>query len=504
MMAAVAERTRPAVPTPRLLDLIEVPLLRPWHVIVPLVLVTAGGVAAGRLLPKKYTSSTLILVESEKVPDSFVSRVTTDTAGQRLQTVRQEVLSRTRLEKVMRDTHPYPELDGAPLSGVLDAMRAAIAINVKGDDAFSIEYTHRDPALAMAVTDRLATLFIEETVHSREKQVAGAYEFIESQLQDARRELEEKDAAVRRYKESHLGTLPEQMGANLATLQGLQVEQQAIADSIRASMERETALESAPPEAGLGAAAGLERELAQLESRLVELRGRYTDEHPEVLQLLGRIARLRRAAHAAAPSGDTPASTVRARMEIQTEVARLRARREDVERRLGELRGRVDRAPRTEQELATLTRDYQKLNEHYLALLNKKLDAQMAEKLERRWKGEQFRILDPAYLPERPVSPKRWRILLLAMLAGLASGLGLAFAADFLSDSFRHPADLERLAACPLLGSVSHAATSSGWRARLRRALAGRSRHPGSGSARAQLRPRAARLERPPRRAARE
>jgi polysaccharide chain length determinant protein (PEP-CTERM system associated) len=371
---------------------------------------------------------------------------------------------------------------------------------VKGDDAFSIEYTPRDPQKAMAVTDRLATLFIEETTRSRERQVEGAYEFIESQLHDARQQLETKDGAVRRYKESHLGTLPEQMGANLATLQRLQLEHQQINESIRANMERETVLESARPDAGSGVTdAG--RDLARLEDQLVALRGRYTEEHPEVRQLQARIARLRSVVEAPGAGLAAQGSTVRARLEIQTEVERLRARRADVERRIGDLQGRVDRSPRTEQELATLTRDYQKLNEHYLALLNKKLDAQMAERLERRWKGEHFRILDPAYLPERPVSPKRMRILLLAMLAGLGAGLGLAFAADFMTDSFRHPADLEAAVGFPLLGSVHHAASSSVWRGRIRRILS-RSRGVRT-TARGASDGRVARLDRAPRRAGR-
>jgi polysaccharide chain length determinant protein (PEP-CTERM system associated) len=447
---------------------LEVPLRRPWHVIVPLVLAVAVAVTASLVLPKKYLSHTLILVESEKMPESLVTRVVTDSSGRRLQTIRQEILSRTRLEKVIRELDPYPGAGGS-FTGVLETMREAIEIGVRGNDAFSIEFIHRDPEKAMQVTNRLATLFIEEAGLSREQQVMEATSFIEAQLEEARKELEGKEEAVRRYKEGHLGTLPEQTGANLATLQRLQLEQQSIAESLRSAMEREATLVAAlagQMPAGSVAASNAPnepaRELTQLQSQLALLRGRYTDEHPDVKALQARIARLEKRVQLGEDASplDPAVLGVRSQLEqTRVEMRSLRAKRDDVEHRIGAFQARVELAPRTEQGLATLTRDYQKLNENYLALLNKKLDAQMAEKLEKRWKGEHFRILDPAYLPESPVFPNRMRFLLMGLAAGLALGLACAFAADFLDDSFKSPQDLEANVSYPVL-AVIHSVSS--------------------------------------------
>jgi polysaccharide chain length determinant protein (PEP-CTERM system associated) len=464
-----------------LLTQVEVPLRRPWHVVVPLVLCVAASLVAALTMPKKFQSHTLILVESEKMPDSFVTRVSTDNSDKRLQTIRQEILSRTRLERVIQELDPYPGAGGS-LTATLETMREAIDISVRGNDAFSIEYIHGDPEKAMQVTNRLATLFIEEAGRAREQQVEEAYSFIQSQLDEARKELEGKEEAVRRFKEGHLGTLPEQTGANLATLQRLQLEQQSIGESLRPAMEREATLVGAlAGQVPLGAVASASpndpgRELVQLQSQLALLRGRYTDEHPDVKALQARVARLEKQVQLGDEGGPVDPATLGLRSQLEqvrVEVRVLRAKRDDVERRMGAFQARVELAPRTEQGLATLTRDYQKLNENYLALLNKKLDAQMAEKLEKRWKGEQFRVLDPAYLPESPVFPNRRKFLLMGLMVGLVMGIACAYGVDFLDASFKSPQDLEAHVSIPVL-AVIHSVSGRRRHGPSRRPQAGR------------------------------
>ena len=213
--------------------LAEAPLRRPWLVVVPLVLVLLGAVGASFLMAPRYRSSTLILVAPDPMPANFMPKISTERVTRRLQTLRQEIQSRTRLETVARDLDPYGTLGKEPLISTIERMRDAVTVSVKGNDAFSIEFEHRDPRMAMLVADRLTTLFMEEVAGARERQVAAAYEFIESQLQEARQQLEQKETALREFKEQHMGQLPEQVQANLATLQRLQLEQQSIVDSLR-------------------------------------------------------------------------------------------------------------------------------------------------------------------------------------------------------------------------------------------------------------------------------
>jgi len=436
-----------------LLEYLEIPLRRPWHVVVPFVLIVATAVAVAYLLPKRYRSSTLILVESEKVPDAFVASMATERTSKRLQTIRQEIMSRTRLERVINELQPYGPVGNKSLTVMVETMRQAIDIAVKGTDAFSIDYVHRSPEMAMKVANRLATLFIEEATRSREEQVGEAYQFIETQLADSRRELETRESALRRYKEQHMGTLPEQTAANLSTLQRLQMEQQTVSESLRAATEHLIAVESNPARA---AAAASDTELGQLQTQLATLRGRYTDEHPDVRALKARIAAMERDQATKAPAvTDDPLVTSKSQVQqARAEVQKLKDREADIEARIATFQGRVEQAPRTEEEIQTLSRDFQKLNENYLTLLNKKLEAQMAAKLEQRWKGEQFRILDPANLPEHHIFPNRQLFFAAGLFLGLLAGIGTAVAADFLDHSVKSVRELEQLLPFPVLAVI--------------------------------------------------
>jgi polysaccharide biosynthesis transport protein len=430
-----------------MLEYLELPLRRPWHVVVPFVLLTAAAVGASYVLPARYRSSTLILVEAEKMPESFVTNVATERIGRKLQTVKQEILSRTRLEAIVREQDPYG--GKASLTEMVDWVRASTQVSIRGNDAFGLEFVHHDPHVAQKVCDRMARLFIDETVQSRKQQVDEAHAFIESELEEARRQLEEREQTLRLYKEKHMGTLPEQLNANLQTLQRLQLEQQAISESLRAATDRVGNLEGTaarPP-----AANDARNEMLQLKSQLASLRTRYTDEHPDVQAVIGRIGVLERTVGTNGSVGGAAEGALEA---ARAEVKSLQARRTDLDAKIGSFQARVEHAPRTEQEIVTLTRDFQKLNENYLALLKKKLDTQLATKLEQRWQGDRFRILDPANLPEAPFYPNRLLFLLLGCAGGLAVGIAAALLADVLDNSIRNVRELEDALPFPVLANV--------------------------------------------------
>lgn len=449
--------------------LAEAPLRRPWLVVIPLVLFLAGAVGSSFLIAPRYRSSTLILVAPEQMPANFMPQISTEKVARRLQTLRQEIQSRTRLETVARDLDPYGTLGKEPLISTIERMRGAAKVTVKGNDAFSIEFEHRDPRMAMLVADRLTTLFMEEAAGGRERQVADAYQFIESQLQEARQQLEQKETALREFKERHMGQLPEQVQANLATLQRLQLEQQSIADSLRKATDAQLLLESGDA-AAAAAVAGRSSppdELAVLRAQLTQLRSRYTDQHPDVKALLSRIVALEAAAsaasaaHASAESDEPPVDPVAAAAqrrleEARQEVKELRARLADVDRRIGGFQARVEAAPRREQEIVSLTRDYQKLSENYTQLLTKKLDAEMAARLEQRSKGQQFRMIDPAYLPVQPSFPDRGLFALAGALAGLLVGIGLAVAVDYLDPTLKEADEASAALRLPVLAVVPY------------------------------------------------
>ncbi len=452
----------PGSSTRELQRLAEAPLRRPWLVIVPLVLSLGVAVATSLLLAPRYSSSTLILVAPDQMPSNLVPQMSTERVTRRLQTLRQEVQSRTRLEMVARELDPYGLLGKEPLIDTIERMRDSVTVLVKGNDAFSIAFEHRDPKMAMLVADRLTSLFMDEVMGARQRQVSAAYEFIEKQLQDARQQLEEKEGALRDFKERHMGQLPEQVQANLATLQRLQLEQQTVADGLRKATDALLLMEGGSGSAAGGGTGGATApdSLSAMRALLSQLKTRYTDQHPDVRALQSRIDALEKAEAATepgAPPADPAVAAARRRQsDARAEVQRMRGRLADVDRRIAAFQARVEAAPRREQEVLGLMRDYQKLSENYSALLSKKLDAEMVSRLEQQQKGQQFRILDPAYLPERPSFPNRGLFALAGGLIGLLLGVGLAVVIDVLDPTMKDAESVTAAFSFPVLAVIPY------------------------------------------------
>jgi protein tyrosine kinase modulator len=458
--------TSPSAPRRSLGEYLEIPLRRPWLVVLPFVVIVAGSFVATTVLPKKYRSSTFILVESEPAPATVGLRMGATQRGERrMQTIKQEILSQTRLEDVIKETNPYPELGTLSTAAMVEQMRASTDISVRGPDAFDVEFVHANPQKAAEVVNRIATLFIDETNQARAQQVQEAYSFLDTQVGEARRNLETKEEAVRRYKEAHMGSLPEQSTSSASTLQRLQQQAQAVGEDLRAASDRQLDLEKQLAEASSGAAvsdveSGPQKEINQLRSQLAALRMRYTDEHPDVQQLLARLKLLESSVppESRSPSGANPlVTTLGLRVEkARREVAVLQDKKAELEQRIAVLQSRLDATPRVEQELTTITRDFGNLKENYLGLVNKKLDAEMAAKMDERWKGEHFRILDPARAPDRPFFPNPTLFVTAGVVLGLLVGLGAAVLAEILDHSFKNLAEVEAGLPYPVLAAVPH------------------------------------------------
>jgi uncharacterized protein involved in exopolysaccharide biosynthesis len=299
-------------PSRSLLEYLEIPFWYPKQMWVPFVVIVLIAIAGIFVLPKKYRSTTMIMVEPRKVADYFVVPMASEGISQRLNTIRQIILSRTRLESVVKAYDPYPELAGVPTQVVADLMRRAISIRVQGSDSFIIEYVNRDPKKAMAVTNALATQFVEDSSFLRDNMTEKTYEFIHANLDDTRRVLEAREEALRQHKLKYWGALPEQLESNLRLMQQLQFEQQTLGESLRTLGERRTALERTlaearrlGPAAATAAASAPSRasELAKLKATYAALRDRYTEEHPDVRAVKHKIERMTEAIAAGPNAG---------------------------------------------------------------------------------------------------------------------------------------------------------------------------------------------------------
>lgn len=427
------------------------------------------------LLPDHYKAETTILVDPQKVPEKYVSPTVSSDPGQRLNTITQQVLSSTRLQQIIDDMQLYPELRGKiSREELIELMRKDITITVKqgsssGLSAFTIEYEGRRRETVAKVANQLAASFIEWNLKSREQQSQDTTEFLDSQLKDAKRSLEEQEAKVSAFKMRHLGEMPEQQSANLQALSQLQTQFQANVEALNRLEVERTLLSRGLDNSNSGAVkmepvterARLEGERQQLRSQLQDLQNRYTSEHPEVVDAASRLQRMEERLKALPPdppvtvAQDNSAVTVRLQL-LDREGKRLNDEQARLSQQMSSYRVKVDAVPVVEQQMAELNRNYSVSKDHYQSLLDKTFSAGMAADLERRQQAEHFTILDVAQVPEKPFKPKRGLMMMAVLVGALSLSLGLAYFKDMLNGTLKIEHDLKAVlpASVPLLTVV--------------------------------------------------
>lgn len=457
-------------------DYLDIFKRRMWWVVIPAIVIAVTVGAVSVKLPKFYRSQTLILVDPQKVPSDYVKATVSSDVTDRLQTLSQEILSRTRLQKVIDQFGLYKDRPSyMSQEDIIEMMRKDIKVEVVTDEnassrskssaAFRISYTGKDPALVQQVTRQIASLFIEENLKVRQDQAVGTDSFIESELNKAAQLLQVQEDKIRAFKARHIGSLPEQQQANLQVLGQLQGLLQANSDAIGRASQQKTYLESllgamekrtvAPPKPGFQA------ELDSRRAELVAAEEKYTPTHPDVVRLRNEVKALeaKAATMAAAEAKSAPASEqpdqFRSQLlAIQQEIKERTARQTDLEARIRGLQGRIDLLPNVEQQFSELNRDYLTSKANYESLLQKKNSSGMAAEMERHAKGEQFRILDPANFPEKPFKPDVLQLNLIGLVGGIVVGCGLGMLFEFKDPSLHSDKDVAFLIPARVLGTM--------------------------------------------------
>jgi polysaccharide chain length determinant protein (PEP-CTERM system associated) len=490
-------------------DYTEVLLRRIWYIVIPFVAIMVAAFLYAFSLPKVYRATTLVLVTPQKVPENFVRPTVTSKIEDRLQSISQEIMSRTRLEQVVAELKLFPEQAKVmSQEEIIEMMRKNIDVEIKGKEGFfTISYTGGDPKTVTLVTNKLASLFIEENLKLREQQAQGTSDFLSVELNTVRTTLEKQEKAITEFKKQHISELPEQRDANLKILEQLQLQSQKINDSLKAAQDRKVMIqkqlsdmkiqmvlgrtsgnsESAKEE---GAATTTdsdssqspvptqrgpsyyEAQLLRARNVLTELKLRYTGRHPDIVAAEKYVAELEQKVDEmkARETGKktkveeadiVPPSVVASfkamenqLMATELEMKRLQQEDDKIKARIAAFQARIENTPMRELAMTTLARDYQNTKESYQTLLKKSQEAQQAENLERRQKGEQFKVIDPARIPEKPLQGKVFKILLFGLLAGVGSGLAMAFVREQMDRSFRDAGDLEATMEFKVLANI--------------------------------------------------
>jgi len=451
---------------------------RMWWIIFPFLLTLLGGLAYCLKTPKIYEAETLILVQAQKVPEDFVRTIVSATVEDRLSTISQQVSSRTNLEKIIKEHDLYGTSDTKMfMDDKVALLRAMIKIDVnfggrgRETESFTIAFRGKDPKTVMEVTNALASNFISENLKIRESQAIGTSTFISDELESVEKRLLEKEEELKQYRQRYMGGLPEQLQTNLSILERLQAQLDQLHDSLRNAENRKIVVQTqiseqekalAGPMIGATSEGGAPRDMTSLRNELASLEAKYTKNHPDVIRLRETIARL----EGQRPENETGAlepeislspvdqELKRQLRDISLEIDTLRAEIKKVRSQTQWYEKKVEETPKREQELLSLNRDYGNLRELYNSLLNRKLEAQIAVSMEKKQKGEQFRIVDPAKIPRRPVEPDLRRILLLTLACGIGLGGGLAFFRETMDTSYKIPEEVERDLNLPVLVSM--------------------------------------------------
>jgi len=483
---------------------IDLVLRRRWLIIIPFCLSMLAGIYLSITLPRQYSADTLILIVPKSIPDRFVEPLTETPVQQRVSTITEQVKSRTYIERIIKEVGLYsgPEYKNMLLeekiAGVRKNVRIVVTRGRKGTDAFKISFEGKEPEKITKAVQVLANFFIDESIKVMQSEVMEAQNFLESELKSKSDKLVEVETDLKNYRTKNMGGLPEQLNSNLSMLTGLRDQLNSKQESLRDENIRRIQLE--------GQRAEVRRELENFDpdivpdeivkksepQEVVQLRhlkeqyagltSRYTQRHPDVIkmkqmvvELEAKVAEIAEKIAQATPKSELPKKKSKADMMVakyraakahqlkelkaqhEESLRMIKRHNEDISKlseQISIYEKRVEDTPKREQELMSLIRDYKNIQDSYNSLLERKLDADIAVSMERKSKGQRFRVLDKAKVPQKPISPDLKILLAVSLLGGLAFGGGLVFLLDILDTSLRRPEDIESLMEVPVLATV--------------------------------------------------
>jgi polysaccharide chain length determinant protein (PEP-CTERM system associated) len=475
----------------------EVWCRRKWVALSIFVAVFATVVTVALSLPDLYRATAMVFVEKQQISEAFVRSSVTAELETRIQTIRQQVMSRDRLVALISQLGLYPELRAKKWTAdaLVDRMRKDVRLELAAADssigrgptiAFTLSYIGRDPETVAQVANTMVSAYVEENTKARTSQAARTAEILRTQLDSAKRELDAHERRATELKSRHTGELPEQLPANIAALDRLATqlrlngEYQLRAIERRERLERQLAEAATAPPATVVSDDPRAAELSKLRGELADLRRQFSDRYPDVIRVEAQIAALEQqsppgidGARSRPAPADPTAHLKRALADVDGELRLLKQEDQTLRQVMAGYEARVENSPKRQQELEDLARGSEVTKERYDTLLKQYEEAQLAERLEKRQDLEQFRILESAIPPDSPAAPNRPGLILLGFMGALALALCATVGAEKLDTTFHTVDDLRASTHVPTLAAIRLMRTRTDVRRkRLRSALA--------------------------------
>jgi len=480
------------------LDYVSVFNRRKWYFIVPVGLSIVIGLLLVWKLPRTYQATATVAVSAARLTPNLVGGAAVDMdREERMHAVSQQLLSRQVLERTVRLEHL--DRDGK-IESAISSMRAGIQVSMPDSitpgaalssttptnqlspdqkaalDSYIVTYVDDTPEDAQRILNRLVTVFVEENGKSREVRALDTSAFISTELQASENRLKALEERLRQTKEAYMGRLPEQTNANLQMVAALQRQLETNSTSLRGEQDRlsmiEHQLEGMQQDADTSAyaAKGTPGETAQmhvqsLRRQLGDALLIFTPKHPEVVRLKEELATAEKAeaAERARPASDRASvlyanpeyrSLIKDRDATKMRISELQRQTTQVNAAIASYSARVDQAPRVEQQMVSLQREYDLERAAFTDLTQKKQAALLAEELQRKQGGEQFAVLVPANLPDEPFKPKPMRVMLMALAAGLVLGGAGVVGREYLDRSVHDARGLRDEFELPVLAEI--------------------------------------------------
>jgi polysaccharide chain length determinant protein (PEP-CTERM system associated) len=471
-------------------------------ILIPALLAPLAGFLVSYAFPPKYSSQSLVLVEGQKVPDNYVQPVITSDFTQRLATMQHQVLAGNRLRPMIeRLGIAKPGEEGAIIQEIRANMSVEPVItDISGTGSstsgstkktkskkpagagtplpgFYVNYISSSPRRAQQICNELTGLLVEENLRTRSAVAQGTTDFLGRQLDEAKRALDEQDSKLAAFKRQYMGQLPgdaenngrilmsmnSQLDATTQTLNRAQQDKAYTASLLGQQLAAwKSSQSSTNPQT-------LEQQLNALQTQLMQLQARYTEDHPDVIKTKADIKEVKKKlAEINAATSDPADTTQKANASEPPEIRQLRLQIHQYENVIAQATGdqkrlqsqiqvyqnRTAMSPGIEEQYKLLTRDYDNAQNLYRDLLTKKSSSELAANMESQQQGEQMHVLNPAGLPESPSFPNRLLFAGGGLGAGLALGIAIAIWLEIRDRSIRTEKDAAAAMDLPLLVSV--------------------------------------------------
>ena len=468
-------------------DYMDILRRRRWVVLLPVLLLPVVAWITTKLVTPKYVSTTLVLIEQKRVPDDYVKPVATEDLNARLASLREQIYSRTRLQPIIERFQLYSN-QNITVDEKMDLMRKAIDVRpirsdlvarTQGLPGFTISFISDQPHIAQQVCGEITSLFLSENLRRQQSAVQGTTDFISSQLDNAKRALDDQDAQLAAFQRKYFGEMPTNSQNNLTILGTLTSQLDATTQALSQLQQNRLYLDAmiaqAQQENNTVTPTGqsqseLQVQLDKMIAAEADLESRYTPDYPDVAKAKRDIAAQRKKIEDAqkAPVAGTGTSATARSLKDTPQITQMKAQlhstnmaiddkkaeQERIRQRISEYQARVQSSPAVQEQFTELTRGYETALKFYNDLLEKKNHSEMAGDLEKKQQGEQFRVMDPPNLPDKPSFPDSKIFLGGGFLGGLMLGIVLAAALEYRDRSLRNDRDIFAFTKLPTLGTI--------------------------------------------------